>query len=163
MKKFSKVEIKSIFVILVVLFSVTLYNISISLRKGRDATRKNDIYTVEKALDTYYQKYRVYPKATDDGRIIGCFDDKVSLDSAGYPTNAVVCEWGESSFEEIKVMPRDPSAKDGTNYKYVSTVKNYFFYVSLEGEKEAEFQQQIKDLNLQCGNKICNYGRGVEK
>ena len=136
---------------------------SISLRRGRDATRKNDIYAVEKALDTYYQKYRVYPKSTDDGRIIGCFDGKVSLDSAGYPTNAVVCEWGESSFEEIRVMPQDPYAKKGMDYLYVSDELSYMFYVSLEGKDEAEYTILIENLNLQCGNQVCNYGRGVEK
>lgn len=161
MKKFSKGEIKSILIILIVLFSVTLYNMSISLRRGRDATRKNDIYAVEKAIDTYYQKYRVYPKATSDGRIIGCFEGEVKLDTAGYPTNAVVCEWGKSSFEEIRVMPQDPYAKKGMDYLYVSDESSYMFYVSLEGKDEAEYTILTKNLNLQCGNQVCNYGRGV--
>jgi hypothetical protein len=163
MKSFSKSEIKSISLILLVLFSVTIYNMLISLRRGRDATRKNDIYAVEKALDTYYQKYRVYPLATGDGKIVGCFDEEVKLDSAGKPINPVVCDWGISSFEEIKTMPRDPYAKKGTHYLYVSDGKSYKFYVALEGEDEAEYTPAILSQNLQCGSQICNYGRGVEK
>lgn len=163
MKPFSRSEIKPVAIILTILFIVTIYNMSISLRRGRDATRKNDISTVQKALDTYYQKYRVYPKSTSDGRIIGCFDGEVKLDTAGYPINVTVCEWGQSSLEEIKVMPRDPYSKKGTNYLYVSDGSSYMFYVSLEGKDEAEYTTSVLNQNLQCGNQICNYGRGAEK
>lgn len=163
MKPFLRSEIKPIATILTILFIVTIYNMSISLRRGRDATRKNDIYAIEKALDTYYQKYRIYPLSTQDGKIIGCFDGEVKLDIAGQPTNSVVCEWGKSSFEEIKVMPRDPYAKNGMNYLYISEGLSYKFYVSLEGKDEAEYTVSIFNQNLQCGNEICNYGRGVEK
>ena len=163
MKPFSKIETKYILSILFILLSVTLYNMSISLRRGRDATRKNDIYSVEKALDTYYQKYRTYPLSTVDGKIIGCFNEEVDLNVSGQPTNMVVCDWGVSSFEEIKTMPRDPYSKKGANYLYVSDGQSYEFYVSLEGKDEAEYTISIHNQNLQCGNQICNYGRGVKK
>lgn len=161
MKPFNKVEIKSILFILVVLFGVVAVNMAVSLRRGRDATRKNDISSVQKALDTYYQKYRIYPLSSSDGQIVGCFDSEVIRDiSTGYPLNPVRCEWGVSSFEEIKVMPRDPNAKDGVNYSYQSDGKSYYFYVSLEGKDEPEYTISIYNQNLHCGNKICNYGRG---
>lgn len=163
MKLFSKEETKSILLILVILFSVTAYNMAISIRRGRDATRKNDISAIQKSLDTYYQKYRVFPKSTVDGKIIGCFDGEVAIDSSGIPTNSIVCEWGKSTFEEIKTMPQDPYAKKGMNYLYISDGSEYNFYVSLEGRDEPEYTQAIALKNLQCGNKICNYGRGVEK
>lgn len=163
MKPFSKSEYKSIFLILSILFVVVFFNMSVSIRRGRDATRKDDISYIQKALDTYYQKYRVYPKSTDDGRIIGCFNEKVKLDTAGQPTNVTVCEWGKSSFEDIKTMPRDPRADRGTNYRYISNGIGYSFYLALEGEDEAEYTVSIFNQNLQCGNQICNYGRVVEK
>lgn len=163
MKPFSKLEIKVVTTILTILLLVTTYNMMISIRRGRDATRKNDISSVQKALDTFYQKYRFYPASTDDGRIVGCFTEEVKFDTAGQPTNMVECEWGKSTFEDIRIMPRDPSTDQGTNYKYDSNGTSYSFYVALEGKDEAEYSQSVYNLNLQCGNKICNYGRGVEK
>lgn len=161
MKFFSKNESKSILVILTILFLVIGYNMSISIRRGRDATRKNDIYAIQKALDTYYQKYRIYPLSTEDGKIIGCFDGEVLRDKiSGFPLNAKVCEWGVSSFEDMSVMPRDPYAKKGISYLYISEGKSYEFYISLEGKDEDEYTVSILNKNLHCGNKICNYGRG---
>lgn len=161
MKLFKKSETKSILIILVLIGLLYAINISASLRKGRDATRKDDISYVQKALDTYYQKHKVYPLSTDDGKILGCFNDAPLFDEkTGLAINAVACEWGQSSFEDIKIMPRDPRSKDGMNYKYVSDGKYYKFYISLEGKKEPEYTPSIASQNLQCGNKICNYGRG---
>ncbi len=161
MKPFSKIEAKSILIILIVLSVVVFINMQVSLRRGRDSIRKNDISYIQKALDTYYQKYRVYPKSTDDGRIIGCFNEEVAFDATRLPINVTICEWGKSSFEEIKTMPRDPRADRGTNYRYISNGIGYSFYVALEGKDEAEYTVSVEKQNLQCGNQICNYGRGV--
>lgn len=160
MKKFTKSELRTIFTILIVLFGVTFINMSISLRRGRDSIRKNDISAIQKALDTYYQKYRIYPSSTDDGKIVGCFDSEVERDlSTGYPINTVPCVWGESRFEDRNLMPRDPSYKKGASYKYISHTTWYEIYISLEGRDEAEYTPSIASKYLQCGTKICNYGR----
>lgn len=161
MKFFTQHELKAILMIFASLLVLYLINISISLRKGRDVTRKDDISYVQKALDKYYQKHKVYPLSNEDGKILGCFNDAPLFDiKTGHAINAVACEWGVSSFEDIKLMPRDPSSKDGVNYKYLSDGQTYTFYVSLEGKDEPEYSPSIIDLNLQCGNRICNYGRG---
>ena len=162
MKPFSKIETKSISIILIVLSVVVFINMQVSLRRGRDSIRKNDIYAVEQALDTFYQKYRFYPDATEDGKIVGCFSSGIVYDEiTGLPTNMEVCEWGKSSFEGIKIMPNDPSYEKGASYRYVSdNSESFFFYISLEGQDEAEYTKLIADKNLQCGNRICNYGRG---
>lgn len=161
MKFFSKSEIKSISIILIVLFGITGINISISLRRGRDNTRKDDISAIQKSLDTYYQKYRIYPLSNKEGQIVGCFSGEVVRDTvSGFPTNAEACKWGESHFENVNLMPRDPSYKKGSSYLYISDGKKYNFYISLEGRDEAEFTPSIASMNLQCGNRICNYGRG---
>lgn len=164
MKPFTKLEIKSIFLILSVLFIVVFVNMLASLRRGRDSIRKNDIYAVEQALDTFYQKYKFYPKATADGKIIGCFSGGVIYDEVtGLPTNMEVCEWGKSTFEDLRVVPNDPNYKKGVSYRYTSeTLESYFFYISLEGKNEPEYTKNIVNKNLQCGNEICNYGRGTK-
>lgn len=162
MNSFTKQEIKIIFSILTILFVITGLNMATSLRRGRDNVRKDDISAIQKAIDVYYQKYYKFPDATEDGKIIGCFDEEPQVDKlAGFPINVVTCLWGESSFENIKTMPRDPKYLKGASYKYVSDGQNYMFYISLEGDDEAEYTQSIVDENLQCGTKICNYGRGI--
>ncbi len=159
MKRFSKTELKSIILILSVLFLVTSFNLSISLRRGRDSIRKNDMSAMQNALDTYYQKYRTFPQSTEDGKIIGCFDGEVIQDkTTGVPLNPVPCIWGESKFESISTLVRDPKYQNGASYLYKSVGKGYELYVSLEGKDEAEYQIATVNKNLQCGTKICNYG-----
>ena len=109
MKFFSKQETRNIIFIFSVLFLVTAYNMSISLRRGRDSIRKNDMSAMQNALDTYYQKYRIFPQSTDDGKIIGCFEGEVIQDkNTGVPLNSIPCIWGESKFESINTLVRDP-------------------------------------------------------
>lgn len=161
MTTFNKFEIKTILVIFVCLFAVTVFNLLISLRRGRDSVRKNDISAIENSLDTYLQKYKVYPLSTTDGEIIGCFDSGVVVDEiSGAPLNAVSCRWGESKFEGVNNLPRDPSYEKGASYFYVSNSREYEIYISLEGKDEPEYTKVIADKNLHCGTKICNYGRG---
>ena len=57
-------------------------------------------------------------------------------------------------------MPQDPSFKKGASYFFVSDGRKYKFYISLEGKDEAEYTPTIALMNLHCGTKICNYGRG---
>ncbi len=160
MKSFTKYEIKSLLIIFLILFGLVALNMSASLRKGRDATRKNDLSAMQKAIDTFYQKYREFPKSTQDGKIIGCFNEEPIIDkNTGLVLNAVSCEWGMSTFENIKTMTRDPSYKKGLSYLYVSDGQRYELYVSLEGKKEPEYTISVVAKNLQCGTKVCNYGR----
>lgn len=160
MHKFTKTETKSLIIIFLVLFLVTGFNMSISIRRGRDSIRKDDISVIQKSLDTYYQKYRIFPLSNDSGQIIGCFNGDVQTDKiSGFPTNTVPCLWGESKFEGVNLMPRDPSYKKGASYLYISNGKKYELYISLEGKDEAEYTKAIADKNLHCGTKICNYGR----
>lgn len=161
MKFFTKNESKIILFIFLVLFFVTGFNMSISLRRGRDSIRKNDMYAIENSLDTYLQKYRAYPLSTEKGEIIGCFDTNPIVDTiSGHPLNAVVCKWGESRFESENYMPNDPNYKKGASYFYLFDGKKYMLYIALEGKDEAEYQISTFNKNLQCGTKICNYGRG---
>lgn len=160
MQKFTKSETLSILIIFSILFLIVGINLSASLRKGRDATRKNDMSVVQKALDKYHQKYHTYPLSTTDGKIIGCFNgDPITDQKTGVPLNAVVCEYGKSTFETIKTMVNDPSSAKGYSYLYISDGNYYQFYVSLEGKKEAEYTIETANQNLHCGNQICNYGR----
>ena len=161
LKNFTESETKIIVSILVVLFVVIGFNMSTSLRRGRDSIRKNDISAVQGALDTYYQKYHIYPLSNDKGQIIGCFNEKPQVDlQSGVPINVVLCDYVQSRFEDLRSMPRDPNHKKGAEYLYISDGSKYEFFISLEGKDEAEYSPTIVTKNLQCGNRICNYGKG---
>ncbi len=160
MKKFTNPEIKAISIILFVLFILFGFNVSISLRRGRDSVRKDDLSSLQKSLDTYKNKYKTYPLSSPDGLIIGCFDEDPIVDKVtGFALNPVACNWGVSRFENKNLMPRDPNYKKGASYLYISDGKKYQIYISLEGKDEAEYTKLIVYKNLQCGTNICNYGR----
>lgn len=158
--KFTALESKFLIIIFLFLFIVSGFNISVSLRRGRDATRKNDLAALQKGIELYEQKYNELPKSTSDGKIIGCFNEEPKFDVVtGKVSNAIPCEWGVNTFENIKIMTADPDYDKGTSYLYISDGKKYELYVSLEGKDEAEYTASIASKNLQCGRSICNYGR----
>lgn len=162
LSKFTKYESKIISLIFLFLIFVMSINLIASLRKSRDVTRKNDMGALQEAISIYHQKYRVFPLSTNSGRIIGCFEGGPDVDKiTKYPMNAIPCEWDKSSFENIILMPKDPKFSQGRSYLYISDGEKYELYVSLEGKKEAEYSKTVFEKNLQCGNKICNYGRWV--
>ena len=131
-----------------------------SLRRGRDSIRKNDISAIQKSLDTYLNKYKIYPLSNESGEIIGCFDSKPEIDKlSGHALNAIPCKWGESTFEGDNFIARDPLWDKGISYRYYSNGRSYTFYMALEGRDEAEYSSATFNKYLQCGTKICNYER----
>lgn len=164
MKFFKKNEIVNILIIIVVLTAVIIQNLIVSYRRGRDATRKDDISVLQQMAEFYYNKYGVYPLSTEDGQIIGCFEKGEILDlSTGFPINAIPCKWGESKLQNGQLTPRDPDYQRGASYKYLSNDgSNYSVYVSLEGKDESEYQIETESENLQCGTRVCNYKRVVK-
>lgn len=159
MKSFNKSETKAIVIIFLILFTITGFNMKISIRRGRDNTRKNDLSVLQKGLDVFASKYHMFPPSVD-GKIAGCFGPDTDFDKlTGKPINLVICEWGKDSFENMSTLPRDPSYQKGANYLYLSDTEKYQIYVSLEGKDEAEYSENIVNKNLYCGTKICNYGR----
>lgn len=159
MKLFTKSETKIIVIIFIVLFSIIGFNMKISLRKGRDNTRKNDLSVLQKALDTFQQKYHLFPPSIN-GKIGGCFGPDTTLDpKTDKPVDLIACEWGKDSFEKISTLPRDPNYQKGASYLYLSDTERYQIYVSLEDKNEAEYSETVFNKSLQCGTVICNYGR----
>lgn len=161
LKPLTKSEKINLLIIFTFLFIVVGLNIKTSLRRGRDSTRKNDLSAMQKAIDLYRQKYKVYPPSNDTGQIVGCFKYGPEFDKkTGLIINGEACEWGKSKFENINTMVMDPSSDKGFSYKYVSDGNSYQIYVSLEGKDEPEYSKAVEELNLHCGSKVCNYGRG---
>ncbi len=147
MKLFTRTEIKFLLIIFSILSILTTYNINISIRRGRDNQRKNDLSTLQKALDIYQTKHQKFPKSID-GKIAACQGPVFKA-----------CNWSLDSFEDISILPRDPKANEGREYLYLSNIKGYAVYIALEGTDEAEYSESILKMGLKCGSVICNYGR----
>jgi type II secretory pathway pseudopilin PulG len=144
---FKRQEKKVLLGLFIVLAILTAFNMNISIRRGRDNQRKNDMSTLQKALDLYHGQNFRFPKSVD-GKIAACMG----------PVH-LGCQWGKDKFMNISTLPRDPSSDLGREYLYLSNTKGYAIYIALEGKDEAEYTQSILDMGLHCGSQICNYGR----
>lgn len=148
--------IASIFFVLIIIISL---NLQVSLRKGRDSVRKNDLSALQGALDKYLSKYREFPES-HDGKIVGCFKDDTHFDEKlGKYLNLRACEWGVDGFEGLEKLPRDPYYDKGRDYLYLSNGSKYQIFISLEGKSEAEYTESVVRRRLSCGDVTCNYGK----
>jgi len=152
----TKEEIVGIFIILLVISSVSYFNFMVSLRRSRDSQRKSDIRQISDALDKYNTDLGFYPAALD-GKISACDGGN---DEKGFPIFRP-CEWGKEALPGIfdpTIIPLDVHTGDGASYLYLSNSKRFQLFASLEGNDEAEYDPKIVARNLSCGNRICNFG-----
>lgn len=160
MKFFTKKEFLEIAIILAVLIVVSLPNFIVSLRRARDAQRKNDLGAMENALNRFNNDFGFYPLSSQDGRIVAC------------SPNLEPCDWGkdaladpsDSSFPSyLPVIPIDPDNKKGVSYRYISNAKRFQILASLEGDVEDEYDEAILARDIKCGTVICNSGKASGK
>ncbi len=160
---------ESIFLLFIFLFVIgfTLINLQDSYRKARDAQRKSDIRRIYDGLMAYQNDFSRFPQAID-GKIAACDPRKVQKDVIEYGP----CQWGEDALGDaldpdypfyVANLPRDPKWDEGATYLYISDGKNFQIYAALEGEDEDEYDAAIVARNLDCGGKICNFGRSDGK
>ena len=159
---FKKGELRAVVIIFILLFTAIFFNLQVSFRKSRDERRKGDIRAIYDALVYYHEDSSSFP-ASSEGRIVACLG---GFDENNVPQRKE-CEWGwegltdifaEESKEYIHTLPTDPYHNDGARYLYLSNGRTFQLYASLEGESEPEFDPAVVKRNLNCGNKICNYG-----
>ena len=72
MRPLSKNEIWGTVVILLIIFTLTILNLRISLRRSRDAQRQADVNAISDALDAYQKDFGYFPPASEDGKILAC-------------------------------------------------------------------------------------------
>ena len=169
---FKKQDFFAVTAILLLLIAAITFNLQISLRKGRDIQRKNDVRSVTDALHAYQSDFGAFPLADDQGRILACVSDPTNPKTDEY--GAVVyepCEWGIDGLKDVfdldypaylTTLPDDPSWSQGRGYYYASSGSRFQFYASLESSTEPEYDNSIITRNLTCGNAVCNYGRAFE-
>lgn len=179
MKFFSKQELIAIIIILGLVSLVSFRNFQISLRRGRDAQRKTDITGLAKALDFYHQDFGFYPPSTKDGRIVACGDETATVNLEMLEEQDLSledkllevfepCDWAEDAIRDVSdpnyppyyaKLPADPIRKTGHEYRYISNTNRFQLYATLEGDDEAEYDEEIIDRGIMCGTAVCNYGR----
>ena len=154
-------------VILLALVIVSYPNFQISLRRARDAQRKNDIGILANGLAKFADDFGSYPLSSPDGKILAC-NPLISQVGKQVKVDFDPCEWGKDALGDpfgnttssyIANLPFDPKASEGLAYFYISNGKRFQIYAHLEGKDEAENDPKIAFRNIICGNKICNFGR----
>jgi len=170
MKFFTKNELKIIGSILLFISIISFFNFRISIRRARDNQRKNDLGTLQSALEKYASATGMFPLSSPDGKIIACVGPDTYFDEELLTwVNVKACDWGKDDLEDfasdedktifMSPIPIDPKNLDGVSFIYLSNGKRYQLLAHLEGEDEAEYNYDIKKRDIMCGNEVCNYGR----
>lgn len=119
------------------------------VRKGRDAQRKADLATLQRALEIYHNDNNAYPGSTADY--------KISI--SGW-------NWGGSWSPYMQKTPKDPISAKTYRYVSVSNGQGYRVYANLErGGKDPQACSSGTACpnvpsGVTCGSSsdICNYG-----
>lgn len=166
---FSKPERISLIVIFSILLLVSIPNFVSSLRRSRDQVRRDDLGSLVHNLDNYFEELGVFPPSSPDGKIMDCLKvgDKPYQDPKGrWIIDPISCEWGKDSLSNlitskiyISTLPRDPHWEEGRLYVYKSSNSRYQIFAALEGKNEPEYDQSVVDMNIQCGDVLCNMAR----
>jgi len=141
---FTLVELLIVIAILAILSALGVSNFQSARIKARDVSRKSDLQTIAKSLETYVNDHRAYPRSDSNGKII-C------------KTSSVICNWGTEFSDDTgtiytATLPEDSS---GFSYWYSSTGSSYTLYAHIENDNDNSIDNAITQV---CGGTIlCNY------
>lgn len=124
-KSFTLIEIMLVMVLLGILVIMFVGNFNTTLKRGRDAQRKNDLSQLQKALEVYYEDNGTYPVfASND-----IFDKKLCQTTVVSSTTS--CPGIQTTY--MVKTPKDPSSA-AYIYKYVPSVggQSYYLYSYIE-------------------------------
>lgn len=123
---FTLLELLVAMAILGILAVISLTSFGTVREKGRDSRRKQDIQSISKSLEMYYNDYGRYPGGSATGQILGC--------GAG---GSAACNWGgvwqnSDSTLYMAQLPDDPrghryyyqSDSGGTYYRIFAYLEN---------------------------------------
>ena len=127
---FTLIELLVVMAIIAVLSGLGLMGFGTIQVKSRDSRRKQDLASISKALDTYYNDYGVYPGDTN-GYIWGCGLDGIHI-----------CNWGDpwqdgNGTLYMNSLPQDPASNQHYLYDRVSD-HSYYLFARLENELDGD-------------------------
>jgi prepilin-type N-terminal cleavage/methylation domain-containing protein len=116
---FTLIELLIAMALMAVLAILIIGNFNSSLKRGRDAQRKNDLNSLQKALEAYYEDNKTYPTSTD------IFGKELSYLSPSYNKTTYMIK-----------TPQDPSSAYTYIYEPETPVNGrssyYYLYSYLE-------------------------------
>ncbi len=141
-KAFTLIELLIVIAILGSLAALITGNFFNSLKKGRDARRKQDLQNIQKGLEQYYEDTRRYPATLTLGSTL--------CNPAGCGTRTY-----------MQKVPSDPSSftyyyatdTDGTYYKLYSCIESDLD----EGENVDQAGYSGTDCSCGVGNSACKF------
>ena len=139
--KWTRQEIIFVTCVLLSIFGVSYFQLKISQMKTRDTQRKSDVELVSRALNAYFEDYKILPAASVQGEIISC----------GFKASEV-CPWGGGPLIDavnvtyLKVLPVDPQAYKNIKYIYSTNPERskYKICITLEYKGDKAYKKDIQ-------------------
>lgn len=154
---FTLIELLVVMAIIGILAVIAIGSFTSSQIKARDASRKNDLEQIGRALEIYYSDKDEYPDHSVDFEIIGC------------DVKPAICKWGAqwsdgSTTIYMAELPMDPTP--GLFYHYLSDGVSYQLYARLGNDQDQSIPTDSGDpanYSIDCGSCgdsscDCNYG-----
>ncbi len=135
---FSLIELLIVIAILGILSVAGIGLYTSSLGKSRDARRKSDLSTIQKALESYYNDYGTYPASTASSNL--CAD---------------------TTHCYLRTTPVDPN---GPSYYYIrgnvsGTNQSFQIYSAIErSDDSGTGVNQLGYSGTSCNGSLCKYG-----
>jgi type II secretory pathway pseudopilin PulG len=168
MKFFSRQEALVVGFILFAVIAVSVPNFVTSIKRSRDAQRKNALGSLQNGLASFQRDLGSYPLSSPDGRILACDPVEKKMPNGKTFVEYGPCEWGQDALADeldpayppyLERLPQDPISQEGASYIYFSNGVRFQIYASLELESDDEYSPKIAARGLRCGEKICNFGK----
>lgn len=141
--------------------------------KFQDDKRKEDLKSVQIALEKYYKQFGVYPESSEKN-IQPCEGDNLILQRNPNTKEIEPVRWGTKWFGFLEPLPKDPDPSRCYVYYVSPSQQSYWLYASLDrGTKDPQAcGVKGKECNNMIGNMlqnvckksgvtssyICNYG-----
>lgn len=135
---FTLLELLVVMAIMALLVGLGLRTFGSVQQKSRDNKRKQDLQSISKSLELYYNDYGHYPYGSG-GKILGCGENA-----------AEECIWGdvwqntENSTLYMSKIPQDPG---GSQYFYLSDSQGttYRIFAYLENTEDEDIARNLDD------------------
>ena len=133
---FTLLELLVVMAILALLVGLGVRTFGSVQQKSRDSRRKQDLQSITKSLELYYNDFKHYPYAAD-GKIMGCGENA-----------AEACEWGDlwqNSTDQTLYMAKTPFDPGGGQYFYLSDAngQTYRLFAYLENTEDSSIARNV--------------------
>lgn len=147
-KAFTLLELLVVMAILALLVGLGLRTFGSVQQKSRDNKRKQDLQSITKALELYYNDFKRYPYSMD-GKIMGCGSEALAS-----------CAWGDvwrNETNDTLYMSKTPQDPGGGQYYYLSDEEGlgYMLFAYLENSEDAEIVRNESDAPAYYGDTYC--------